>query len=291
MNGIVKSFYQIIPFKKQLFSLVKFVWTPPQGIYKHLYFVGNIRVSIDKNKKFKIRHFGFELENEIFWKGLAGGWENESVRLWIMLCEKADVIIDIGANTGVYSLIAKAVNPKSRVYAFEPVKRVCSRLNENIRLNNYDITIIDKAVSNFDGKAIIYDTCQDHIYSVTVNKHYFSSDVKLAEVEIETITLNTFIKHEKLNKIDLIKIDVETHEPEVLEGFSEYIMEYKPVMLIEILNNEVGERVEKLVRGCGYLYFNIDEKGSVRLVSKIVTSDYLNYLFCDKRVAAELGLL
>ena len=43
----------------------------------------------------------------------------------------------------------------------------------------------------------------------------------------------------KITKIDLLKIDVETHEPEVLEGYTKYIHLHKPTMLIEILNDEL----------------------------------------------------
>ena len=71
-----------------------------------------------------MRHYGFQLENEIFWSGLTNGWEKISTRLWIELSKNSKVIFDIGANTGIYSLVSKSINPTSQVFAFEPVKRV-----------------------------------------------------------------------------------------------------------------------------------------------------------------------
>lgn len=226
-------------------------------------------VPISKTKKFKIKHYGYQIENEIFWSGLTKGWEKESIKLWINLCETSEVVVDIGANTGIYSLMAKCIRPDARVYAFEPVSRVFKKLQENIALNGYDIIPIEKAVSNADGVAIIYDPATEHTYSVTVNKNLNTTETDVVETKIEMITMDSFIREQGLKKIDLIKIDVETHEPEVMEGFSEYLSKFQPSILIEILNNEVGEKVSNMIRGLDYLYFNIDERGGIRQVDSI----------------------
>ena len=114
--------------------------------------------------------------------------------------------------------------------------------------------------------------------------------MKVKEVEIETVTLNNFVKENNILRVDLMKIDVETHELEVLEGFSDYLNKFRPTMLIEILNNEIGAKVEKLIEGMGYLYFNIDENKGVHQTEHIIKSDYYNYLLCDPKTAKELGL-
>ena len=62
---------------------------------------------------------------------------------------------------------------------------------------------------------------------------------------------------------------------EVLEGLGKYLKEYQPTMLIEILNDEVGKKVETSVKEHGYLYFNIDElTDEITPVDKITKSDY-----------------
>jgi FkbM family methyltransferase len=290
MKKLVKSIYTLLPFKKEVFTLLKFVWTPSESIYQHLHFKGVFSVYVDSIKKFRIKHYGFQLENAIFWSGLTKGWEKESMKLWIRLCEDSDVIVDIGANTGVYSLVAKTVKPSSQVYAFEPVARVYKKLCENIQLNKFDIHAYEQAASNSNGTATIYDTDSEHTYSVTVNKNMFSSETNVIESAVETITLDSFIKKNKLAKIDLIKIDVETHEAEVLEGFSEFLALYKPTMLIEILTDEIGEKIEALFKELNYLYFNIDELGSIRQVQNLSKSDFYNYLFCSPETANKLNL-
>lgn len=291
MKKLLKDFYHYVPFKKQLFYLIKNIFHPGEKIYKHLPFKGVFKVDAGNKKSFKLNHYGFMIENEIFWSGLKNGWEKESIGLWLKLCERSEYVLDLGANTGIFSLIAKAVNPDSKVYAFEPVQRVFEKLKQNVALNSYDVVCVDKAVSNFAGKAFIYDTNAEHILSVTVNFNYLPSSIKVEKVEIETITLNNYIRENKIPRIDLMKIDVETHEPEVLEGFSEYLNQFRPTMLIEILNNEIGAKVEKLTEGMGYLYFNIDENKGIHQTEHIKKSDYYNYLLCDEKTAKELKLM
>ena len=188
-------------------------------------------------------------------------------------------------------LLQKTLSPNSKVYAFEPVQRVFNKLKENVQLNKFDITCVKKALSNKNGSAIIYDDNAEHIYSVTVNKNMFPADTKVIETKIETITLNSFIKQNNITNIDLLKIDVETHEPEVLEGFSEYLAIFQPSILIEVLNDEVGQRIADIVKGLGYLFFNIDENHGIRQVSHITKSDNFNYLLCNENIAKRLKLV
>lgn len=292
MKKFLKETYKRIPFKQPLFNVVKKVVTPSESLYRHLHFEGDFPVEIDDAHKFLIRHYGFELENEVFWRGLENGWEKASIGLWIKLVENADVVFDIGASTGIYSLITKALNPRAEVYAFEPIERVFQKLEENVRLNRYDVHCFEAATSDTDGTATIYDTPSEHMYSVTVNENTLPEGTTVIPVQIQIVRLDTFIERENIEKIDLIKLDVETHEAAVLEGMGKYLDEFKPILLIEILNDGVGERVEKLVSGKGYLYFNIDDvSGSIRRVERITKSDLYNYLLCSETVARELDLL
>jgi FkbM family methyltransferase len=293
MKALLKRVYNSIPFKKQIFTALKTVYSPSESVYKHLHFHGVIEMKVDKNVKFKMNHFGFQIENEIFWKGLDGGWEKNSVTLWIKLSKNAKTIIDIGANTGIFALIAKTVQPSAKVYAFEPIKRVHKKLHENILLNNYDIKSYPLAVSNNNGKAYVYDNPEiENVYSVTVNSYMNAADlVGKTKTEIDIITLDSFIEDNQITSIDLLKIDVETHEGEVMEGFMKHLPVFKPTFLIEILRNEVGEKVQHCLEGLGYLFFNIDESGDIVKVDKITRRGHnYNYLLCSSEVAKHLGL-
>jgi FkbM family methyltransferase len=200
------------------------------------------------------------------------------------------VIFDIGANTGIYSLVAKCLNPEAKVVAFEPVERVYHKLEHNIKLNNYDITSVKKAAADNDGTAYIFDTDSEHVYSVTVNKNLSLPETPVTKRQIEIIKLSTYIQSHNVHKIDLMKIDVETFEAEVLQGLQPYLGQFRPTLLIEILTDEVAANVQKLLTGLDYIYFNIDEEKGVRRVKELSPSSHYNYLICSPLAANELSL-
>jgi FkbM family methyltransferase len=291
MKKFLRALYRLLPFKKTLFTALRWAAPPlPERIYRHLHFRGVFRVNVAPGRSFHIRHYGQQIENTLFWRGLGSGWESVSIGLWIRLCRRAETILDLGANTGVYALIAQTVNPGARVHAFEPVRRVFEKLEANVRLNGFAIACHEAAVSDRDGRAVIYDLPTEHILSVTVNKNLHPEGTEVIRTEIKTVTLASFIEAAGLERIDLMKIDVETHEPEVLAGMGPYLEKFRPALLIEILNGEVAARIAERVAGLGYLYFNIDENKGVSRAERITPSAYYNFLLCDPATARALAL-
>jgi hypothetical protein len=179
MNGIVKYAYDVFPFKKQAFLVMKYLWQPPQSLFQRLNFSGPFTVKFPEGQ-FKLQNYeghDHAIENEVFWRGLTGGWEKGSLALWIELCKPSTTIFDIGANTGIYSLLAKAVQPTSRVFAFEPILKIFGQLETNVRMNNYDIHECNVAVSNRDGMQKIFDTTGGHTYTASLNRGFSQNAV------------------------------------------------------------------------------------------------------------------
>lgn len=278
-----------LPFKKQIFTFMRNHFSVSQKIYKHLYFKGEIEVRVDKQHSFKMMHHGYELENDLFWKGTEG-WEKYSLGLWKDLSRTSKVILDIGANTGVYALMSAAVNPLATIIALEPIKRVFEKLLQNVALNDYNIICKEVAASDADGSAVIYDNGADHLYSVTVNKNT-TLNPQTKSVTIKTCTLKSLVEEYKLPVIDLIKIDVETHEPEVLKGMAPYLYLYKPTMLIELLNDDISNQVYEIIKGIDYVYFYIDEDTGIEKVDNLYRKVWANFLICSAETAKKLNLL
>ncbi|TVR39421.1 MAG: FkbM family methyltransferase [Cryomorphaceae bacterium] len=273
MKKLLKTIYAALPFKRQIYSGIRAIWTPPESIYKHMHFKGVFSVPINESRSFQVNHFGLKIENDIFWNGLVGKWEKESLKLWVKLCENAQVVLDVGANTGIYALVAQTQNPEAKVHAFEPHPVFFKMLKQNVATNKFDIGAFDLAVSDVDGDVVIEDyTGQND--SMTV----------------KSITLDTFVAQQNLARVDLVKVDVEMHELQVLRGFSECLRKYRPTLIIEVLTAELAHSIQGEVGDLGYVYFNIDEKGGVRQTPGIEKSDYFNYLICAPDVARKLGL-
>ncbi len=307
IKKIMKLVYRFVPFKKHLFLLISKFYTPKQSLYQHLTFKGAFKVSLE-NSEFKIYNTGTLIENQLFWRGI-DGFEPNSLKIWMRLCRISDVIFDLGANTGVYSLIAKSENPTSMVYAFEPVERVYDILEKNFSINGFDANYYKKAVSNKDGIGMFYDDDEEHQTSVVLNLDR-SDEKQLHKVEVETIKLDSFIKNHNIQNIDLIKIDVETHEPEVIEGFKEHLESFRPTMIVEIIREFTASSLQEQLSGLGYNYFYINEPfggddhefknidhefkdiGCIyQRVDSLIDGKWGNYLICSNDIAKELNIM
>ena len=298
-----------MPFKRLLFTVLRRVWQPGPHIYKHLHFEGAFTVPLGRERQFQMYSYGYLIENSVFWTGLTGNFEGRSVELWLQVAERSTNVIDIGSNTGLYALSAKAVNPASNVYAFEPIRRVYEKLVHNTRINNYDIHCIDSAVSSIDGTGTIFDPGggTGHVYAASIGKHPNSQrpgDDSTARavtdqgVNVELVRLDSFVEERNLTKIDLLKIDVEGHEADVLRGFKKHLGLYKPTILVEILSEEVARQVQQIVEEHHYLYFDIDEDGKVEQKDQICSlyapgenNSHFNYLLCQPVIAQHLNLV
>jgi FkbM family methyltransferase len=290
VRRVLRSVYGAIPCKRQVFEGLRFLPLPPR-LYRHLHFHGVFSVEVPESKRrFRMAHFGYELENELFWRGLYGNYERESLRLWVALCARARSIVDVGANTGIYSLVAKTVNPDAVVTAFEPVERIYQKLVDNARLNRFDVRSHRLALSDRTGEAFYFDTMTEHAYSVTVNRNLLEPGMKGEKRALQTITLDDFIRTHGVDRIDLMKIDVETHEPEVLDGFRAHLDTFHPDMLIEVLDDEIAARLDRILAGRNYLYYDIDETAGARRIPKVQRSSERNILACSAASAEALNL-
>jgi FkbM family methyltransferase len=288
IKGWLKKVYSVIPGKKLFFSFWKLFGTPRENIFRHLNFHGTFKVNADQNHAFRMWSNGYQLENEIFWGGLYYRYEKVSINLWKELCKHSKVIMDVGANSGVYTLVAKAMNKDADVHAFEPIERVFNTLEKNIQINSFHVSTVKKALSNGDGTAIIYDVNTPNQYAASLSRNVFGSDVH--EEVIETIRLDSYIRQNQITGIDLIKIDVERHEPEVLTGMGSYLHTMKPAMLIEIVEEENAQRILSIIGDIGYLFFDINENSGCTLKPSLGKSSYNNWLICSPETADLLHL-
>ena len=184
------------------------------------------------------------------------------MRVWVRAAREAHVIFDVGANTGLYALVAKAVAPQATVVAFEPVARVRAKLQENVDLNRFDLEIVPAGMSDRDGVAVMLDSDEEHEISATLDAAgAVQSGRVLREVSVPVARLDTLISAGMLPPPDLLKIDVEGHEGAVLRGMADHLEASRPALLIEVVTSDAADRVDRLIRPFGYLTYRLDQGG------------------------------
>ena len=265
-RGRVKDFgqaaYERVPMRRQMAMLARPLHLP-WAVQRHLRFPGAITVRIDADSSFRMNTGSF-VENDLFWRGFGRGWEALSLRVWAALAREARCILDIGSNVGIYSLVAQAVNEDARIIAFEPLARMRERLTANAELNGFDLTIEPLAVSDQTGTATLYDLPVDNFKRASLEQPETAGQ-QWRPNPIQAIRLDDYARDTGLREVSLIKIDIEGHEPAAFSGMAGVLEQWRPIILVEVLSTEVGERVWPMLEPIGYEAYRINERrGLVR---------------------------
>ena len=163
------------------------------------------------------------------------------------LMKKEDVVIDVGANIGSFSILASFIT-KNKIFAFEPSSKNSYYLKKN--LSNFKIDnvyIIRKALGNINKKAYLHLISHCHADNILADSEAHWKNNSFIE-EVEIIRLDFFAEENNIKKIDFIKMDCEGYELKVLKGASNVIQKFKPRMVISAvhLKNDV-KNIIKLV--------------------------------------------
>jgi FkbM family methyltransferase len=212
--------------------------------------------------------------------------EYKDLRLFLQLAKNASVIFDIGANTGVYSILSGKANPVARLFSFEPYPVNVTRLKKNLMLNNTDTEIVQKALGNKEGFIGFAVPSNDSIADtssaeIDFSKNTYDGKISWKTIEVEQITLDSFVKEKNFDRIDLLKIDVEGYEEAVFKGATGFFKEYKPVIQCEIFLDEKKKLFfENFLKENNYTAYLILNDGILN-VGKLMSSNpgSMNYLF------------
>jgi FkbM family methyltransferase len=192
--------------------------------------------------------------------------------------KKDDVFVDIGANVGLFSLIAsQVVGNKGLVIAFEPTLITFNRLLGNISLNNLNnIQAINCGLSNGSGELNFY--MSDNGYDAW-NSFSPSADNKLQRtIKVNVSTLDKELKDVDKAKIKLVKIDVEGWGKFVLKEGEIFFNNYCPIIMVEFTDGNtfnagysVHEIYDTMVN-YGYEWYTIKNGELIKEVKRLYYS-------------------
>jgi FkbM family methyltransferase len=172
-------------------------------------------------------------EDSVLSKIIYDGFEQEELNFIKKTLKKDDIFVDIGANVGLFSLIAsQVVGNQGLVIAFEPGPAIFNRLLENISLNNLNnIQAINCGLSDELRELNFY--ISDNGFDAW-NSFAPSADNKLRKkIKVNVSTLDEVLKDVDKSKIKLVKIDVEGWEKFVLKGGEFFFNNYSPIVMVE----------------------------------------------------------
>ena len=218
----------------------------------------NIKIEVDLHDKIQ-RHIFFYgcYRTELKYKALMKS-----------LIQPGDTMLDIGTHIGYYTLMfSRWVGNNGKVISFEASKKNYDKLSNNIKRNNFhNILAINAAASNKDEERDFYINDGGNAGSNSLYPH--SSNMK--KESIKAVDTGKLIASETSIPPRLIKIDVEGHEPAVLQSLEPILdvpADISPHVFAEVnkITLEAAgyspERMFELMRGFGYRSFQITKQG------------------------------
>ena len=190
-------------------------------------------------------------------------------------------VIDIGANIAGTSLnLAKRTSPGGKVFSFEPSPYNYQQAAENISLNNFsNIKLINQGLGNIKTTAYLYDVNSNNRGMARIlNNGDRDGSYEKAAVEIDT--LDSSMQKFDIPSPSLIKIDVEGYEFKVLKGGQETIMKHRPVLFIELDDNnlrEQGNNARELIQSLITLEYSIMDARTGSIIDE--NTNYTNCHF------------
>ena len=159
--------------------------------------------------------------------------DQSELKLINKMSEKNQVfLIDCGCNYGFYSFYTASLSDQNSVIAIEASLATAQDFERNINLNKFNnIVLKNSAISDTDNIIVNFNESKNDWESSLVHNEFDEKKVN----KIKTQKIDTIIKDQKLDDYSLlIKLDIEGHELQALEGAKNTIKKYNPIIIMEL---------------------------------------------------------
>lgn len=227
---------------------------------------------------------------------LGGNPEQEDFDYIASLIKPGDVVMDVGANVGLVSILLLKAEPElERIYAFEPLPDTFAKMKHNLLLNGLPkkINPVNVGMSDKQGSFDFFLPGENEAASMQPNmdEFYMQESVdgrytgvkKMYKVQCKVTTLDEFVAENNIDRVNFIKIDVEGNEKNVLLGGINLLKRYHPVIYTEMLRkhaarfgyhpNEIIDYMKSLDYGC-YSYQNGKLEPFVEMTDDTVETNF-----------------
>lgn len=182
--------------------------------------------------EFRGHHFRIGQDLSLFPAVHNGGFEAEELDALLPLVPRDAVVWDVGANVGIYAVLLGAAAPDGRVEAFEPVPATHQRLVDNVAANgasNVRTHFVALSRSTGTARMAVHPDAHgcDQIGGLDI-------DPDAEAIDVPTITGEEFLATHDGGDPDVVKVDIEGHEPQFLAGAWSMFERRRPLLMMEV---------------------------------------------------------
>jgi FkbM family methyltransferase len=192
---------------------------------------------------------------ELYYHLNGKAWWAHEMQLISPYLSQGGVAVDVGANLGFLSgILSGLAGPAGQVHSFEPSPAVYAKLLEVIAANRYtNVSAYNTGCGKEESTMVLYCTASSGNATLRPNAGMEAAAKNQQSVRI--VKLDDFLGP-KLERLDFLKIDTEGYEDAVLEGATELLKRFKPVLYIELCSQYLksSERAVRILRDHGYTF-------------------------------------
>ncbi|AFY71573.1 methyltransferase FkbM family [Thalassoporum mexicanum PCC 7367] len=187
-----------------------------------------------------------------------GRWFEQEMEFWQEWLKPGMVVIDVGANAGIYTFVAaQQVGASGKVLAVEPFADCIAYMQETCRLNQLEwVTVCAGAASDRNG-TIKFMTQNASELNMVITEEQSNLEGGGNYDQVDCFTLDHLVEQEGLTRVDFLKVDAEGHEMQVFQGSDRLLKEFAPIILYENIAGASGANlpVANYLRAQGYQLF------------------------------------
>ena len=210
----------------------------------------------------------------------AGAYETPlPILLMATVSRTEGAFCDVGANIGIYSVLAAKTKSDAHIYAFEPLPAARKVLTDNLRLNGvlHQVEISECALSDAEGTAALH--LPDPGHGLLETSASLEADFKAVANTIE-VPIRTLDSLRLQRKLAVVKADIEGHEAAFLRGATRTLAEDRPIVYAEVLSGAYKTLFDlsKMLERLEYIPFRM--RSDAVIYTKIIVPDKgWNYAF------------
>jgi FkbM family methyltransferase len=214
-----------------------------------------------------------------------GSYERAETDFLRSVLRPDSICMDVGANVGYYTLFMSRLAGAGAVHAFEPIALNAALLKASLELNGCTNVVINECAVAERSGTVQFSQASDTAYSSMVDTGRKSLD---RVTQVPAVTLDEYVELKGINRVDVLKVDVEGAEESVVRGASRLLGDGKRrpgLVFLELFEENLkpfGSSVASVMgrmTGLGYEPFVIGPSGSRIPFRKEMASSYYNVMF------------
>lgn len=238
----------------------------------------------DDNLRFRLDRSAY-LGSLIYWRGFHA---EDELRVLDRLIEDGMIFLDVGANQGEFTLFAAKRLPHGRVISFEPLDSLRRLLVENVNLNGFNHVLVHScALSDETARRPIFLPAASTgagARNEGLGTLFRTTEREMKAATVEVARLDDVVEDLRLDRVDIVKVDVEGAELRVLRGGARMLERFRPLILLEINREALAAsdttvaELAGFLNGLGYRFERVRLGGRLVPVAANMLPSFTNIL-------------